>query len=846
MRWWVVWFAASGCAYVSQNQLELKYDNIDADGDGSPGREDCDDDNPLRSPDLPEIIADGIDNDCDGSDNVDADGDQYPRVTRTVYAEMLVANGIVDSVDQVDWPTNVFESPADCEDEHAVPKVGGPAECTEQDVAEERCIAASAINPGRFDQPYDGVDADCDRGNDFDADGDGQMPVGSEPTAVTTYAESIGISIDTSGANAFGDCNDDDDTIFAGAATDEPYDGHDRDCDGSNDFDQDGDGYMPESFTALYATFLENYHPDPANQPAWAATAQFGDCLDQPHPQVSLSPELVYPGATDVSYDGIDADCAGDSDFDDDRDGFTVQGMDAAIEAYRTLWSTGDPPSFVDTLQPIDVEPGDCDDQSITVAPGNLESLGDGSDADCDGANDTTPFAFGNISWDQPGWPRVVRNENHYIIAGNAPLVVRYNATGATTLYEAAPFVTFPTEPSLLPGYKAEPFDVALWANDNPNAVQPLSVGFDMISEANALIVPHSFNTPTNGIYKMAYVQRTYQQLGGSYGATQLAVATNTFVGYDADLDASFVPLDVQTTPDHGWALAVACGGSGRENPFDVPGDPTEVGSEAVVRHMGLRVPFQTGALVNPLDPSSIGDDTLFLGDNTGDVCWMRAYREGASQVATEIHVCDPLGCLEYAGQILEDETPPAGSFTLVGPSPYGGRGIIEGDVHGELLITVEDAGLVLENYDDTTTATLFDTENVLSGDAVIHAGNLYALAVVEGTHGNLVKLAYGPWATPSAWTFVDVPVEDTDPDYVGGIGCVPSTGDPNCTPGRILDPQRVAIHADDDRVVLAVSAYTPAGYVPSSPAATISGSNVPAPQDGIGWAFLEPLPPAD
>lgn len=816
MRWWCVWFAMTGCAYVSQNKLEDKYDEIDADNDGSPQREDCDDDNPLRSPDAVEIIADGIDNDCQGGDNVDADGDQYPAVTRQVYAEMLLAEGLVNSVDEVDWPTTVFEGPADCNDDDG------------------------NINPGRFDEPYDGVDADCDRGNDFDADGDGQMPIGTDPSVVTTYADSIGIQIDVSATNALGDCNDEDPTILAGASTDEPYDGHDRDCDGSNDFDQDGDGYIPDSFEDAFHTFVATYHPDPANQPAWVDTTQLGDCLDQPDSHVSLPPEQVYPGAPETPYDGVDSDCVGDSDFDADGDGFTVQDMDQEIEDYRTLWSTGNPPSFVPTLAPIGVEPGDCDDTLPNVAPGNLESLGDASDADCDGDIDTTPFAFGNISWDSPGWPRVVRNANHYIVASQARLAVRYNATGNTPLYEASPYMTFVTDTSL-PGYKPTPVEIALWANDNPAAVQALSRGFDVISPSGQLLVPHSFNTPVNDIYKLAFVQRQYQQLGGSYGSTQLAVATNSFVGYDSDLDAVFLSDGVPTQPDQGWAIAVACGGSGRLTPDGDPGDPGATGSEAVVRMMGLQMPFSTGNLVNPLDPSSIGDDTLILTGNTGDVCWSHVWREDATTVRAEVHVCDLDGCQEFEGEILEDQTPITGSFTLVGTSPYEGRNITEADVHDNLLITVEDAGLVIENYDDGMSMTIFDTEAVLSGDAAIHEGTLYALGVVAGPQ-NVIKLAYGPWDGSEPLSIVDVPLVDTDDFYEGGVGCDTSTQD-GCLPGRQLDPQKVAIHADGDRVVLAVTAVTPDGYVALSPEANISGSNVPAPQDAVGWAFLEPLP---
>ena len=66
----------------------------------------------------------------------------------------------------------------------------------------------------------------------------------------------------------------------------------------------------------------------------------------------------MYPGATETWYDGIDADCAGDSDFDADRDGHDWDGA-----------TGGD----------------DCDDGDASVHPGASETGGDGVDSDCDG-----------------------------------------------------------------------------------------------------------------------------------------------------------------------------------------------------------------------------------------------------------------------------------------------------------------------------------------------------------------------------------------------------------------------------------------------------------------------------
>lgn len=50
------------------------------------------------------------------------------------------------------------------------------------------------------------------------------------------------------------------------------------------------------------------------NLDADGITAADGDCDD--------GDDAVYPGAVDVPYDGVDADCAGDNDYDHDGDGY--------------------------------------------------------------------------------------------------------------------------------------------------------------------------------------------------------------------------------------------------------------------------------------------------------------------------------------------------------------------------------------------------------------------------------------------------------------------------------------------------------------------------------------------
>ena len=89
------------------------------------------------------------------------------------------------------------------------------------------------------------------------------------------------------------DCNDENEDIHPGAV-DVWYDGIDNDCAGNNDYDQDGDGYE---------TIVHNDDPQ----------AGGGDCQDN-------NPEM-HPYAPDQWYDGVDSNCDGVDDFDQDGDG---------------------------------------------------------------------------------------------------------------------------------------------------------------------------------------------------------------------------------------------------------------------------------------------------------------------------------------------------------------------------------------------------------------------------------------------------------------------------------------------------------------------------------------------
>jgi len=75
---------------------------------------------------------------------------------------------------------------------------------------------------------------------------------------------------------------------------------------------------------------------------------------------------LIFPGADDAWYDGIDSDCAENDDYDQDNDG------------YR---SANDP----DTTGAIGA---DCDDRAATSYPDAPDAWYDGIDADCAGNDD--------------------------------------------------------------------------------------------------------------------------------------------------------------------------------------------------------------------------------------------------------------------------------------------------------------------------------------------------------------------------------------------------------------------------------------------------------------------------
>ena len=143
------------------------------------------------------------------------------------------------------------------------------------------------------------------------------------------------------------DCQPDDPDVRPGF--EDPYgDGVDRDCDGFDGVDLDGDGY-------------------PSNVAHSAEYGHLQDCDD--------ADPTSHPGASDSVGDGVDQDCDG------------ADGVDADGDGHATIDSGGD----------------DCDDADNWTFPGATDYYGDGGDQNCDGADGVDADGDGHASPDTLG-----------------------------------------------------------------------------------------------------------------------------------------------------------------------------------------------------------------------------------------------------------------------------------------------------------------------------------------------------------------------------------------------------------------------------------------------------------
>ncbi len=241
---------------------------------------DCDDLDATINPGVLET-CDGVDEDCDGlvdDDDpdvtdvlllyVDADEDGYGDPATTAWA-CDVGDGLVASAD-------------DCDDSDATINPGATEVCDAADVDED------------CDGLADDDDADVDPSSQntvfIDTDGDG-------------YEGSSTLACD--GVLTATDCDESDPAV--NPAGTETCDGRDEDCDGDVDegltgglfwySDADGDGYGDASSSIEACAQPSGYIADGS------------DCDD--------GDGDIHPDATELCWDGLDRDCDGDAEDDD-------------------------------------------------------------------------------------------------------------------------------------------------------------------------------------------------------------------------------------------------------------------------------------------------------------------------------------------------------------------------------------------------------------------------------------------------------------------------------------------------------------------------------------------------
>ena len=346
-------------ADVEEDSPLLAYDDLP----------DCNDDDAraVPDPDVDEVFYNGVDDNCspetaDGRSDVDGDADRDGYWDVGYYDRVPEPDSTVDT-SEADF-SDCWDNPEDRPDGYTgTPIYAFDPDADPDDTStwpilfDAGSLTAAEVNPSALDRPYDGVDQDCagdaTLDNEYDWDGDGDRTQLQEHVESTTgNLVSGGDCMDCS-ANCDGVTEGDDwfdlcsalcdndsyvdngsngyinpaglasENVYPGA--DETwYDGTDQDCGRDIDYDRDQDRVPPDGGTDDFVSLLvlqgesrpayydwdnaSSEYPDGTEVPAET------DCNDT---DATISPRL---GADDVWYDGVDTDCEGNDDYDQDYD----------------------------------------------------------------------------------------------------------------------------------------------------------------------------------------------------------------------------------------------------------------------------------------------------------------------------------------------------------------------------------------------------------------------------------------------------------------------------------------------------------------------------------------------
>ena len=189
------------------------------DGEGRSGEPatDCDDTETTTYPGAPEVVDDGVDQDCDNGDTcyVDSDNDGY----RNQNTSLTVGSSDLDCND--DGEAETSDPSTDCNDNVA------------------------SIYPGASEVIDDGIDQDCFQGDlcYADSDSDNYRAIDTSLTVVSSDLD-CNDSGEGKTSEPATDCDDSEPTTYPGAP-EVIDDGVNQDCDGGDlcYVDDDSDGY---------------------------------------------------------------------------------------------------------------------------------------------------------------------------------------------------------------------------------------------------------------------------------------------------------------------------------------------------------------------------------------------------------------------------------------------------------------------------------------------------------------------------------------------------------------------------------------------------------------------------
>jgi len=850
----------SGCGYVGAASLEEGLCLLDQDGDGVPrGGDncsqytwtdaegnppqplpdkilDCDDDplpiadlngnqfikGKLRSPLIVDEPYDGIDNDCSGADNVDVDGDGFPGITQTDWNANFAATW-GDKLTQAAWPgTVLFEW--DCLDADN----GG-------------AVPANAIFPNNpSDTPYNDIDEDCGQDNDFDADGD--------KFASFEHAEAYKASSFYNPEEPATDCDDarsdvrplyDDETEED--VQDLPYDGKDKRCDDitysssgtptlhHNDFDADGDGWMPYGVEEDFERYVTSYGYDELKAAYTDSenNLKIGDCYDIAEPaalQGAPSPDQFFPGNADTPYDGYDTDC-GDialvdeetgefaivaNDFDADADGYInedigltllqsyvarykdYQWPEEGVFPFKELFDDHYGETTADVADYYDARKGDCADQgggAALINPAALEKLGDSVDQDCDGNNlssktDTSRFVFAvgeqDFSVFNPSRPLVAVADQHYIVFSQVT-----NFKVGTVLEENVGMAFFldRDEPSS--------------TDDPPGSSQLSAYGYEMWWRAG---IGEQFSGEIAGVA----VNNSDFTVGFSYteASRTLLVMKQYLHDSGADYDhvgedneqissrttkETYTGSDFQVDPKSGYMWLTGCNSSG-------------------VQYMAVR------PRANSLDAPAVStstDDTWAGVAPTGTDCFIQTseYVGNGSTAYVNLNTVDASGSVttyrtnQNLSQPYASSQQPWSSLSL--QSPYS-------TTNDNLLMLHQDNDSVLVELEGSNSEVIpkpigGGSFQLIQADAVWLDDDLYIAGIYDNGGTPSLHLGYG------------------DPNNLTWVNSYPLKNEE----GTTLTPQGVGLAVDEDRVIMAVTTES-----------LMVGSELKA---YLGWAVMAP-----